>query len=275
MSRYLGYIAPAIAFLATVIGLLGPSRLPNMTGIRAITPFGWTSAAIAATSLCVALFTAYRREADLTAARAEAARARSIVFVEIGDALTQLENVLRYAALMPYTTTPAIPSQVLEDVSSPDKPISLQRPPIDLRSQETISRLEKLYLSPTARLKGPYIPSVVPFGTDVVRPSMIVLVEESGRASRMIETAVQKYAGKAMPVEVIESASAILRAPFLKFLMSLSDNWARRSTMEDSSNPKTLKFLFLNSGITGGYTTDYVHLLDDMGRLQELLGKVK
>jgi len=275
MSKLIGYIAPAIGFLATVTGMLGPSRLPNETGISAITPFGWTSAGIAATSLCVALFTVYRRETDLAAARAELDRVRSVVFVEIGDALTQLDNVLRYAALMPFTTTPAVPAEGLEKASNSGEHKPSRSRDIDLRSEETITRLEKLYLNPTASLKGPYIPSVVPFGTDVVRPSMMVIVEEASRASRMFETAVQKYAAKAMSVDMIEFASAIVRSAFLKHLMSLRDNWERRSAMEDSSNARSLNFRFLNSGITGGYTKDYLFLLDNMDHLQELLNKAK
>lgn len=272
MSKYIVYLAPIIAFVATAIGLLGPSRIPNATGVRAITPFGWASAAVAATSLCVALFSLYKRESDLAAARAEQDRIRTVVYAEIGDALNQLDNVLRYAVLMPLTTTPVVTSADAGEAASP-APQRKDASDIDLRSPETIQLLDRLYLGPSAHLRGPYIPSAVPFGTDVVRPSMTLIAEESARASQLIETAVQKYASKAMPVEIIESASAIVRAPFLKHLIALREAWAKRSAMEDSNNPRSLNFRFLNSGITGSYTKDYLQLLDAMDALRSALGK--
>jgi hypothetical protein len=191
--------------------------------------------------------------------------------LEIRDGLNQLANVIRYAALIPYTTVPKIDSKVPEDIPFPQYSTSKRAASIDLRGKETLNVLENLYLTPVARLKAPFIPQAVPFGTDVVRPSMSVLAEESSSAARVIETAVQKYAANAISADAIEAASAVLRSPFLKHLTSLRENWARRSAMEDSESPRSLNFRLLNSGLSGGYSQDYLGFLDNMDRLRKLL----
>jgi hypothetical protein len=56
MKSLIGYAPPLIAFLAMFVGLLGPGRSADRTGLRAITPFGWISCAIAAASLGVAVY---------------------------------------------------------------------------------------------------------------------------------------------------------------------------------------------------------------------------
>jgi len=274
MSRYISYVAPAIGFLAAIIGLLGPSRVSGETGIRAITPFGWVLATLAAISLCVALFTVYLRERDLAAARAEKARFRAVSFSEVRDGLNLLRDVLRYAALMPYKTVPRIPSNAPQDCPFPE---FTGRPgyDIDLRSKETLSVLENLYLTPSAHLKAAYVKGSVPFGTDIVRTSMRVISEESRRAAQIFDTAVQKYAAIALPIDVIEASSAVLRSPFLEHLTSLRESWDKRSALEDSNSPTSLNFRFLNSGLSGGFTKDYIEFLDTLDQLQTALGKAQ
>lgn len=56
MKNLIGYAPPLIAFLAMFVGLLGSGRSADRTGLRAITPFGWTSCGIAVASLCVAIY---------------------------------------------------------------------------------------------------------------------------------------------------------------------------------------------------------------------------
>jgi len=274
MSRYLSYFAPAISFLVAVVSLLGPSRASGGSGISAITPFGWLLASLATISLGVTLFTVYSREKELAAVRAEKARLREVAFTEVGDGLGHLMKVLRYAALMPYTTIPRIPSGAPKKCPFPDSKNGWGYD-IDFRSKETLSVLENLYLAPGAHLKSPYIPAAVPFGTDITRPSMKVISEESSKAAQMFETVVQKYVAVALPVDVIEASSAILRSPFLAHLISLRESWEKRSAMEDSNSPTTLNFRFLNSGITGGYTKDYFELLDNLDELRAALNKTK
>jgi hypothetical protein len=40
--------------------------------------------------------------------------------------------------------------------------------------------------------------------------------------------------------------------------------------MEDSESARSLNFRFLNSGLTGGYTRDYLEFLDRLQRLWDL-----
>ncbi|HEX9334224.1 MAG TPA: hypothetical protein VF896_20180, partial [Anaerolineales bacterium] len=225
-------------------------------------------------SLCVALYTVYVREMELAAARAEKARFRKVAFGEVGQGLYHLIDVLRYAALLPYTTTPRIASKAPQERPFPE----LQGQPgydIDLRSKDALSVLENLYLTPRAHLKSPYVPSYVPFGTDIIRSSMTVISEESLKAAQLMETAIQKYAAIALPVDVIESASAVRQSSFLAHLISLRESWEKRSAMEDSDSPTTLNFRLLNSGLSGGSTQDYLHLLENLDQLQTALGKAK
>jgi hypothetical protein len=141
---------------------------------------------------------------------------------------------------------------------------------IDLRTEDTIHVLERLYLSPVTSLKAPYIPVSVPFGTDT-RTSMRIIAEESAAAARRVETGIQKYAAVGLTPEMIAAGSELVTAPFLKHLMTLRENWASRSKMEDSQSARTLNFRFLNSGLTGGYTKDYLEFVERLDRLSILL----
>jgi hypothetical protein len=216
----------------------------------------------------------YQREKDLAAARAEKARFRAVSFSEVRDGIHLLMEVLRYAALMPYTTFPRIPSNAPEDCPFPE---FKNRPgyDIDLRSKETLSVLENLYLTPGAHLKSAYVKGAVPFGTNIGRSSMRVISEESSKAQQIFNTAVQKYVGFALPVEVFEASNAVLRSPFLEHLISLPESWDKRSAMEDSNSPTSLNFRFLNSGLSGGFTKDYIEFLDTLDQLQTALGKAQ
>jgi len=165
-------MAPLVAFLATFIGLLGPSREANKTGLHAITAFGWSSFALAAVSLCVALYLIHAKDKELKAARAAQQRLRSAVNGEVRDGLKLLGDVLCYAALLPYTTRPIEGAEAPGEIPYAGYRESHHAWDIDLHSKEVIATLENFYLSPAVRLKSPYIPSAVPFGTDLTRPSM-------------------------------------------------------------------------------------------------------
>jgi hypothetical protein len=105
----------------------------------------------------------------------------------------------------------------------------------------------------------------------VARTSFDVIAVESANAARIIETAVQKYAVVALTPDTIEAASELIRDPFLKHLINVRDNWNSRSEMEDSTLAWPLNFRFLNSGLPGGYTAQYVELLSRIDRLSSLL----
>ncbi|MCX6633398.1 MAG: hypothetical protein NTW28_37865 [Candidatus Solibacter sp.] len=271
MKSIVTYLAPIVAFSATFIGLLGPSRAPDKTGLRAITPFGWAACALAAISLCVAVYLLRSREVELEAGRVAQQRMRAVVSGEIWDGLKLLRDVLRYAALMPYTTTPVTGTGAPEEIPYVKYRESRRASDIDLHSKEVIGVLDRLYLSPASKLTSPFIPSAVPFGTSVARPSFAVIVDESTAAAKMIETAVQKYAAVALTPETIEAASELIRSPFLKHLMNLRESWKNRSEMEDSASARTLNFRFLNSGLTGGNTAQYVELISRIDRLSAKL----
>ena len=82
MKNLIGYAPALIAFLAMFVGLLGPGRSADKTGLRAITPFGWTSCAIAAASLCVAVYVQRTKNAELATALASKQQMQTAVFRE-------------------------------------------------------------------------------------------------------------------------------------------------------------------------------------------------
>jgi hypothetical protein len=270
MKNLIGYATPLIAFLAMFVGLLGPGRSSDRTGLRAITPFGWTSCAIAAASLCVAVYVQRAKNAKLAAALASKQQMQTAVFRELQASLDSMRDVLRHVALMPYVTNAETADGVPAELPYKKYAESRKAWDIDLRSEKTIRVLERLYLSPTARLKAPSIPVSVPFGTDT-RTSMRIIAEESAAAARRVETGIQKYAAVGLTPEMIAAGSELVTAPFLKHLMTLRENWASRSQMEDSQSARTLNFRFLNSGLTGGYTKDYLEFVERLERLSILL----
>ena len=240
-----------------ILGLLGPSRKSGVSGIAGISSFGWGLAGLATISVLFTLTSAHKNQQELELARAEHVRIAKVAKREIADGYELIQKVLRFASLMPYTT--------LGD-TLPYPKDQLGRWVIDLRSEKTLNVLENLYLNPKARLKGPYVPYIVPFGTDI-RPALNIVTEESVKAIQMIETAVQKYAGSAISADLLEASSVLVRDPFIKHLAKLRESWAERSRMEESNDSRTLGFRFLNSGLTGSYKEDYLQLLDSMDRL--------
>ncbi len=270
MKNLIGYATPLIAFLAMLVGLLGPGRSADKTGLRAITPFGWTACAIAAASLCVAVYAQRAKNAELAAALASKQQMQTAVFRELQASLDSMRDVLRHAALMPYVTNAEMADGVPAKLPYKEYVESRKAWDIDLRSEETIHVLERLYLSPTARLKAPYIPVSVPFGTDT-RTSMRIIAEESAAAAERVESGIQKYAAVGLTPEMIAAGSELVTAPFLKHLRSLRESWASRSQMEDSQSARSLNFRFLNSGLTGGYTKDYLEFVERLDRLSLLL----
>jgi hypothetical protein len=270
MKNLMGYAPALIAFLAMFVGLLGPGRSTDKTGLRAITPFGWTACGIAVASLCVAIYAQRTKNAELAAALASKKQMQTAVFRELQESLNSMEDVLRHAALMPYKTNAELADGVPAKLPYEKYAQSRKAWDIDLRSEDTIHVLERLYLSPTTKLKAPSIPMSVPFGTDT-RTSMRIVAEESAAAAERVESCVQKYAAVGLTPEMIAAGSELITAPFLKHLVSLREKWASRSEMEDSQSARTLNFRFLNSGLTGGYTKDYLEFLERLDRLWALL----
>ena len=246
MKNLLSYIPPLVAFAAMFVGLLGPSRRSDQTGIRAITLFGWISCAIGAVSLTVAVYLQYKKDVDLAMAAESQQRMRLVVTRELLQDVESLKNVLLYAALMPYLTTaittPSPPNGTLYTKYAQSRLAS----DIDLRSPEVVQNLERLYLSPTDRMLAPVVPSAMPFGTHVAKGCMTVLTDESRSASNRIQSGVQKYAAIALAPEIISAASEVVTSPFLNHLTMLRESWENRSEMEDSTSPRSLNFRFLH-----------------------------
>jgi hypothetical protein len=271
MHHLTSYLPPLVAFAAMFVGLLGPSRHSDKTGLRAITTFGWVSCAIAAISLAVAVYLQHKKDLDLQVAIQSQQQLRTVVTREMRQGVESLRDVLRYAALMPYMTTARTGSELPRDIPYNKYAMSHLAVDIDLRSKEVTDTLQQLYLSPGIRLKAPIIPSAMPFGTDIARPCMTVLTDESRAAATRIESAVQKYAVVALTPEVIAAGSELVTAPFLKHMMGLRQSWENRVVMEDSNSPRPLNFRFLDSGLSGGYTQQYLELVGRIDRLTVLL----
>jgi len=268
MHQLINYLAPTIVFIAVILGLLGPSRKPGVAGIAGISLFGWGLAALASISLLLTLSSAYKNQQELELARAEQVRIANVAKREIADGYALIQEVLRFAALMPYTTSSQLTLDFQNPLPYPKDPLGGWL--IDLRSEKTLNVLENLYLDPKTGLNGPYIPSIVPFGTDF-RPALTILSEESIKTTQIIETAVQKYAGSAISADLLEASSVLIRDPFIKHLAELRERWAERSRMEESDLATSLGFTFLNSGFTGSYKKDYLQLLDSMDQLRNAL----
>lgn len=262
----LTYAPPLITFLAIFIGLLGPSRRQDKTGLRAITPFGWIAFGIAIASLCVATYSQHLKNTELEAAQASQRALRTVMFIELKAGIKSLEDVLRYAALMPYTSNSTLARKAPNEVPYAKYLKSRRASDIDLRSPEVIQSLERLYLSPTATISHPYLPWSVPFGIDA-RPCMTIIAVESAVAKNHIETVIVKYAAVGLPPETLAAASELVMSRFLTHLINLPQSWANRAKMEDSETPTSLHFLFLNSGLSGSSTGDYLELLNRIARL--------
>ena len=168
MNQLIIYLAPSIVFFAVILGLLGPSRKPGVSGIAGISSFGWGLAGLATISLLFTLSSVSKNQQELELARAEQVRIANVAKREIADGYERIQKVLRFASLMPYTTLGQLTSDFQDTPPYPKD--QLGRWVIDLKSEKTLNVLENLYLNPKARLKAPYVPYIVPFGTDI-RPA--------------------------------------------------------------------------------------------------------
>jgi hypothetical protein len=261
MRGALNYFAPVIVFLSAIVGSLGPSREEGTSGLPGLTPFGWSMLALASTSFIFAIYGIYSREMELNQARTELRRIRSIATSDLRKGLAQLFDVLDFAVLVPCIAYPA-KNKLSEYVVGPTLSI-------DLKSQQTITELEDLILEPHMKLQAPYI-RPIPFGTDS-RFVMDIIAEESAKAKATIDSAIQKYAARAITADVFEAGSKLLNEPFITYMINLRGNWNKRSTMEDSTNPKSVNLRMIGSGVSGGSKSDYLAMIDSLDRFRAAL----
>ena len=256
MKAFVAYAAPLLSFIAAMTALLGPSRKPDQIGLASLTGFGWAAAAFAVIGLTFTIYNATVQQSALRRAEDQLRSMRRVAQSEFQDGMNLILDILRFAALMPYTVG------IDPGAAGPCE--------IDLRSQRTLDDLSKLKLSPGARLKAPFIPSAVPFSPSS-KSAMTILMEQSSKAIAMLETALQIYAARAVDAEVIEAASLLSRDPFLERLTVLDAKWKARSDIEDSTNPETVNLYFLGDTAPSPPPTAYLTLLDRVDRLKAAL----
>jgi hypothetical protein len=259
VQQIVTYGPPLLGFVAALTALLGPSRRPDGTGFAALTPFGWAAGGIAVLGLALGLASVARQNAALERAEAELAIMQRAAIRDLQRGVVLANDVLLFAALMPYTTGQG---------STGTLPFA--RDEVDLRSERTREDLRGLVLHPSARLGGPWIPAAVPFGTDA-RPAMRLLVEETWRAVEILRSGLQIYAARAIEAEVLQAASELSTDAFLHRLTRLEEEWASRSRIQDTENPEFVNLRFLDSGVAGASTEDYLTLLDRLERLRAAL----
>jgi hypothetical protein len=264
MKAFIAFVAPVLSFAAALTALLGPSRKPDQIGIASLTVFGWAAAAFALIGLVLTLYNAKAQRNALRRAENELASMRKTAQSEFEDGINLILDILRFAALMPYTTNmnPHGARKLPSDRSSE----------IDLRSERTLADLAKLKLDPSARLRSPFIPSAVPFSPST-KSAMTILREQSSKAIAILENALQIYSARAVDAGVIETASVLSRDPFLKRLTILDAKWEARSAIEeDASDPEIVNLYFLDD-TTNPSPRKYLELLDRVDRLQAALDK--
>jgi heme exporter protein D len=257
---YLPFLAPVLAFVAALTGLLGPSRKPDLTGFAALTGFGWAAAAFALIALALTLANTVAQRKALARAEAQIAQMRATARDEFQDAIALIGDVLTFAALMPYTTG--------RNVAAGGLPFDAGA--VDLRGARTLEDLAGLRLDPSARLNAPYIPAAVPFSpTD--RTAMQVLSQEAARVLDRLQAASAIYAARAVDAEVLDAASRLRQAPFLQRLTQLQAKWDARSRIEDATSPEVVNLYFLSDTVPPS-PDGYLDLLDRMDRLRAALG---
>jgi len=261
MRGVFNYFAPVIVFLSAIVGSIGPSREEGTSGLTGLTPFGWSMLVLASTSFIFAIYGIYSREIELNQAHAELSRIRSVASSDLRKGLAHLFDVLDFAVLVPCITYP--PKNKLSEYMS-GRTLS-----VDLKSQRTITDLENLILDPNMKLQAPYI-RPIPFGTDT-RFVMDIIAEESATAKAMIDSAIQKYAARAITADIFEAGSKLLNEPFIAYMINLRSSWNRRSTMEDSTNPKSVNLRMIGSGVSGGSKSDYLAMIDSIDRFRAAL----
>jgi hypothetical protein len=261
MNTFIAYAAPIISVVAALTALLGPSRKPDQTGVASLTPFGWAAVGFVLTGLAFTLYNFNAQQNALRRAQSELAAIRRTAQSDFGVGIELIRNILRFAALMPYTTS-AVPG------TANPSPYRFSHE-IDLRSARTLEDLSRLKLDPKARLNAPYIPSAVPFSPST-RTAMNILMEQAASAIEKLENARQIYVARAADAEVIEAASQLVQDPFLNRLTELEKKWQARSAIEDSTNPETVNLYFLDDR-TNPSPAKYLALLDRIDRLQAAL----
>lgn len=177
---------------------------------------------------------------------------RQVAHNEMWDALKHFYKVLDYLALLPYISSGELRRRPIPAWMEADKGLR----GLDLRDQRVIDELRITSISPPAFRSGPYA-SPVPFGTDL-RASDAIVSEETKAAESLLRTVLQRYSAAELGVDALHAAEAVLEHAFLRYLKGIRESAAGRRLMEDST---TTKVAILDSGITGGYTRDYLEFL--------------
>ena len=181
---------------------------------------------------------------------------RSVAHNEMWEALNYFYKVLNYLALLPYIGAGGLDRRPIPGWMEPNKGLR----GLDLRDQRVVDELRGTSISPPFR-SGPW--AGIPFGTDL-RASDTIVSEETKAAESLLRTVLQRYSAAELGVEALHAAEAVLEHEFLRYLKGIRESSAGRRLMEDS---ETIKVAILDSGITGGYTRDYLGFLDALEAL--------
>jgi hypothetical protein len=218
----MAFLPIVIGFVAVLIGVLGPSRVTDASGVTRTTLFGWASIALALASAVVA---GMRVRAECRARSALEARLQKIASAaqtEIAKALGHVEDVLRFALAVPAMT---------HRPGEPKPPVTVaMSKTLALSSEEAVASLKGTAISPRRRLSSPY---TIPFGRDQ-RCVDDVISEESCAAKERLDIALSKCNPELLPISVFEGVHEVSEHRFLDLLMTLSKRAAERRHLEDS-----------------------------------------
>ena len=103
MKAFVAYAAPLLSFIAAMTALLGPSRKPDQIGLASLTGFGWAAAAFAVIGLTFTIYNATVQQSALRRAEDQLRSMRRVAQSEFQDGMNLILDILRFAALMPYT----------------------------------------------------------------------------------------------------------------------------------------------------------------------------
>lgn len=183
---------------------------------------------------------------------------RSVAHQELREGLSHLYDVLVFMALLPY-----IASRGVKSIPVPPwmREGGRLRGP-DLRDERVIGSLRQTSISPPRALNSPYA-SPVPFGTDR-RMVDDLLSEEAAAAEELLRSALARYSAAELGVDALHATERVLDDGFLRYLEGIRGSAAARRHMEDS---ETTNVPILDSGIAGGYVSDYLELLDALEAL--------
>ena len=201
--------------------------------------------------LFVSVAVANQTMVELRGVRAEAHE-------ELLAGLTRLDDILVFLALLPTTAAPG-PKATPMPVYAPRGRIG----GIDLRDERVVEALRATSISPPRPLNAPY-DAAVPFGTDR-RMIDAIVSEETRAAEQALRSALSRYSAAELGVEALHATEDVVRHPFIAFLEAIKEEAATRRFMEDSQR---LDVPVVDSGIGGGWSTNYLEFVDALDALR-------